>query len=148
MAVFAGRGWAAVVGFLRQGERALAHFVGHVTYLSASSTASAVRWSAFDIRCNVRARRVVLESRASHAPRFTRPKRILSLDGGGIRGSYVRYDIELEVDTLRQDGICVEDINSVRDMSVGANAQLHYEIGVAAAKRLCSDAHLPAVFDP
>jgi uncharacterized protein len=77
-----------------------------------------------------------------------------SLDGDLIGGTpqlhYLRYNAVLERDPLAQLGIEVteKELASLRDMSVGTNAEQLYKIGAAFAKQTFDAAHLPQAFDP
>lgn len=70
--------------------------------------------------------------------------------GGRPHLSYVRYNSVLEEDALAEVGQKVDsrDLASLRDMSAGANARRHYEIGAAFARAQCDASHFPGAFDP
>ena len=77
-----------------------------------------------------------------------------TLDGDLIGGqpqlTYLRYNAVLEQAPLAKVGIQVTEVElkSLRDMSVGANANRLYDIGAAYAKQQFDASHLPAAFDP
>jgi hypothetical protein len=64
------------------------------------------------------------------------PKRILALDGGGIRGA-----LTLGLASL------VNKLDSLRKMEVGENCQNLMTIGEHAAQQDVTPDHFPAVFD-
>ena len=72
------------------------------------------------------------------------------LIGGAPQLSYLRYNAVLDADLLAQHGIDVSEseLASLRDMSVGANAQRLHAIGTAFARAQVEASHFRPTFDP
>ena len=64
--------------------------------------------------------------------------------------TYVRYNAVLEQDELSSPTRTVseEELESLRDMSIGDNATTLYEIDQEVAKRDVLDSHFPSEFNP
>ena len=62
--------------------------------------------------------------------------------------TYVRYEVELQEQTLADLGVTVsrKQLESLREMSNGDNREQLFEIGQALAKRDVDEAHFPSRF--
>jgi hypothetical protein len=70
--------------------------------------------------------------------------------GGVPHLSYIRYNAVLDTSDLGSVGVNVsqDDLLSLRNMSVGANAGRLYKIGAAFAERLVDPRHFSPTFNP